>query len=679
MGSACSKGVKAGASVSPDPNPRSLQHAPAAGQKSRTRRNSVSAEPSGVRSLPRESVVKPATSTQQIRELVRSTLLFKELDEEQEACVIDAMFERRVSAGEVVIREGEEADNFYVIASGTFAATKAAVGDGAAGSIRVATYEGRGGFGELALMYNCPRAATVTALTDGVLWGVDRATFRSLVVQSMEERRQRHEAALSSMPILQHLTPSQLAAVADCLHQETFEEGQLILSEGAALDASAKFYMIESGTVDCFRTFEGKRRSVGSLQPGDVFGEVALLTKAPRQADCVAASRCKCLTMTCDAFERLMGPAEEVLSQQIAQYDRCNKELEAASKQGVVNPADSSSTDHQQQVCELQPQQEEKKQEKAEKEQDAAVDFASKLPSPVVDIDGQQGQPAAQQAVEVPAEVPVELTWSPAADQPGSPAAEVKPASPAAEVKPASAAAGEEENVSVPAGKCECAVAGAGGEAGGEAGDSTAACGAAPPAACVPGSRSRADTPVPGSSPGSPSLSGGVCVLLPGSPRPPLRLSDSSFSRRRSVHSVSARSSLGSEVDGSSAAGSPTAQSGQLLHQPHAQEGAAASPPVAGDAGTGSPEGGEDAAAGSMLDPIAEEPAEAAAAAQPAPLKRGKSSAASQVAAASKPATSSIKRAASASAKVAASASKVAAVKKASNAPAVGSTKKAGH
>jgi hypothetical protein len=34
------------------------------------------------------------------------------------------------------------------------------------------------------------------------------------------------------------------------------QEGQYILSEGAALDASAKFYMIESGTVDCFRTFE---------------------------------------------------------------------------------------------------------------------------------------------------------------------------------------------------------------------------------------------------------------------------------------------------------------------------------------------------------------------------------------------------------------------------------------
>lgn len=82
-----------------------------------------------------------------------------------------------------VHREGEEADNFYVIASGTFAATKAAVGDGAAGSIRVATYEGRGGFGELALMYNCPRAATVTGMPQACLLGFINLARQRIVGQ----------------------------------------------------------------------------------------------------------------------------------------------------------------------------------------------------------------------------------------------------------------------------------------------------------------------------------------------------------------------------------------------------------------------------------------------------------------------------------------------------------------
>ena len=51
-------------------------------------------------------------------------------------------------------RQGEEGDSLYVVESGRFRATK----DGA----EVATYDGAGAFGELALMYNCPRAATVT-------------------------------------------------------------------------------------------------------------------------------------------------------------------------------------------------------------------------------------------------------------------------------------------------------------------------------------------------------------------------------------------------------------------------------------------------------------------------------------------------------------------------------------
>jgi cAMP-dependent protein kinase regulator len=60
----------------------------------------------------------------------------------------------------VTCREGEEGDNFYVIEHGLFEASKK-------GEV-VFKYEGRGAFGELALMYNCPRAATIKVgdLTD---------------------------------------------------------------------------------------------------------------------------------------------------------------------------------------------------------------------------------------------------------------------------------------------------------------------------------------------------------------------------------------------------------------------------------------------------------------------------------------------------------------------------------
>jgi CRP-like cAMP-binding protein len=78
---------------------------------------------------------------------------------------------RGVQAGEVVTQQGERGDYFYIAESGQFDVyvTKP---DGAPELVH--TYTALGGrhpsFGELALLYAKPRAATVVARTDGVLW-----------------------------------------------------------------------------------------------------------------------------------------------------------------------------------------------------------------------------------------------------------------------------------------------------------------------------------------------------------------------------------------------------------------------------------------------------------------------------------------------------------------------------
>lgn len=102
----------------------------------------------------------------------QSCVLFSETDPEDIERIVDAMDEKKVLSQEVVITEGQEGDYFYVIESGNYTASK--------GGQSVFTYEGKGSFGELALMYNCPRAATVTADTDGVIWALDRMTFRKV-------------------------------------------------------------------------------------------------------------------------------------------------------------------------------------------------------------------------------------------------------------------------------------------------------------------------------------------------------------------------------------------------------------------------------------------------------------------------------------------------------------------
>lgn len=53
----------------------------------------------------------------------------------------------------------------------------------------------------------------IAALSDGVLWALDRATFRALVVGSMAERAQRYQASLRRIPCLQHLTQASCSAL----------------------------------------------------------------------------------------------------------------------------------------------------------------------------------------------------------------------------------------------------------------------------------------------------------------------------------------------------------------------------------------------------------------------------------------------------------------------------------
>ena len=64
-----------------------------------------------------------------------------------------------------------------------------------------------GAFGELALMYNAPRAATVKAATDATLFAVDRTTFKLILMDSALRRRDRHAGFLSHVRVRREPPP----------------------------------------------------------------------------------------------------------------------------------------------------------------------------------------------------------------------------------------------------------------------------------------------------------------------------------------------------------------------------------------------------------------------------------------------------------------------------------------
>ncbi|KAH0474099.1 MAG: hypothetical protein KVP17_000683 [Porospora cf. gigantea B] len=85
-------------------------------------------------------------------------VLFGHLSLEHKLKVVDAFFPKAISVDETVIKQGDEGDNFYVIKEGCFDIYVTRPG---AEAQKVKTCSAGDFFGELALLYNAPRAATV--------------------------------------------------------------------------------------------------------------------------------------------------------------------------------------------------------------------------------------------------------------------------------------------------------------------------------------------------------------------------------------------------------------------------------------------------------------------------------------------------------------------------------------
>ncbi|XP_037306394.2 cAMP-dependent protein kinase type II-beta regulatory subunit isoform X1 [Pungitius pungitius] len=268
-------------------------------------------------------VIHPKTDDQRqrLQEACWDIILFKNLDPEEMSQVLDAMFEKFCTEGEHIIDQDDDGDNFYVIESGTFNIFVKVDGS----DKLVGCYDNRGSFGELALMYNTPRAATITATSPGALWCLDRLTFRRIIVKNNAKKRRLYEAFIETLPLLTSLELSERMKVVDVISTKIYSDSQQIIAQGDLADC---FYIVESGqvriTMKRSRTKkdqEDEEMDIATCMRGQYFGELALVTNKPRAASAYAVGSVKCLAMDVQAFERLLGPCMDIMKRNIANYE----------------------------------------------------------------------------------------------------------------------------------------------------------------------------------------------------------------------------------------------------------------------------------------------------------------------------------------------------------------------
>ena len=265
--------------------------------------------------------IKSHPKTEKISKLlinvVQQNILFRNFKSEEHHKIVDAFEFMNAKAGEIVIKQGDSGEYFYIVESGKLDVFMESCGL----RIKVGRTLGEGDyFGELALMYNTPRAATVISTEPSNLWRIDRQTYRTIVTYHNKAVSDEFFGLVSNVHILGKklgdvLSHAELNKVVSTLEIEEFENDSVIIRQHQTGDY---FYIISEGQVDVWQetTTPTGRNHMGTklatLKRGDCFGEKALLADDVRQATCIAVGKVVCLSLSRDDFISMIGSWQDI-------------------------------------------------------------------------------------------------------------------------------------------------------------------------------------------------------------------------------------------------------------------------------------------------------------------------------------------------------------------------------
>ncbi|KAI9552776.1 hypothetical protein GHT06_020656 [Daphnia sinensis] len=282
----------------------------------KVRAQGISAEPQSLQATQdiNQRKFKDYPKCPRSRELIKVAILsndfLKNLDMAQINEIVDCMYPMNYPRGSIIIKEGDVGSIMYVLEEGKVEVSREGK--------YLSTMELGKVMGELAILYNCKRTATIRAANDSKLWAIERQVFQSIMMRTGMIRQAEYTAFLKSVPTFKNLQEEKLLKIADALEECSYKQGVYIIRQGAPGDT---FYIIRKGQVKV--TIKDRTTSqelyIRSLKRGDFFGEKALQSEDVRTANIIAddPDGVSCLVIDRDSFNQFINGLEEVRTKYI--------------------------------------------------------------------------------------------------------------------------------------------------------------------------------------------------------------------------------------------------------------------------------------------------------------------------------------------------------------------------
>uniref|UniRef100_A0A671X3K0 cGMP-dependent protein kinase n=1 Tax=Sparus aurata TaxID=8175 RepID=A0A671X3K0_SPAAU len=205
------------------------------------------------------SLFPPFRSKEMIKDAILDNDFMKNLELSQIHEIVDCMYPVDYGKDACIIEEGDVGSLVYVMEEGKVEVTKE--------GMKLCTMGPGKVFGELAILYNCTRTATVRTLVHVKLWAIDRQCFQTIMMRTGLIKHAEYMDFLKSVPTFQGLPEETLSKLADVMEETHYEDGEFIIRQGARGDT---FFIISKGKVTPTLSESTHLRE---LTKGDWFGE----------------------------------------------------------------------------------------------------------------------------------------------------------------------------------------------------------------------------------------------------------------------------------------------------------------------------------------------------------------------------------------------------------------------